>query len=159
MMNCPYGFPDAGTYKELMEDSLLAYKKMDGKAHAVAAIGSISKINDKNSMTIGAVMPSAILDSDTELDNKVCILLMIRHFCWSCMLPGANSEFPSTVNSMLDCGMHMVLISNSLVDNFGFCCFHLPNLIPVTAALQEGGIKANYLYEYIKISVSSSDNA
>ena len=102
---------------------------------------------------------SSALGSGMDSDDEVCIPITTRHYKWSCNISGSVAEFPSTVIDMLDCGAHVVLIDLSLVKSLCLCCFCLPKPISVTAALQEGGVKAKELYEYVKLSVSSTNNA
>jgi hypothetical protein len=81
-----------------------------------------------------------------------------HHFRWPCQLTGPLTEFPLTINSMLDCGAHIILINPILVEKLSLRCFHLHKPIPVTTAIrEEGGVTASHLYKYMKISAVSVD--
>jgi hypothetical protein len=140
-----------------MEELMMAHKK--AATHLVGAV--TTTIQDENSMTVGAIMPSAVLGSgsDSGDDDEVCTPIILRHFKWSCNLFGTVADFPITVNGMLDCGAHIVLIDPGLVEKLKIHRFKLNKPIPVTVAIQEDGIKVSHLYEYGKLSVSSPNNA
>jgi hypothetical protein len=60
---------------------------------------------------------------------------------------------------MLDCGAHVVLISETLVCRLGLCCFRLHKPLPISVALNNTTSSNSHLYEYVKITPFSPDSA
>lgn len=172
------GSPDVAMYWELMEKIMLMYKcqadrnterqnmapapKKSGKLVSTITssshIESVDNESDK-SMPIGAVMPSRVLGSGSETeDDEVCIPLTSQHYQWTGMVTGPNTDLPVAVNTMLDCGTHVVLIHPSLVEQLGLHCFCLFKPLPVSVAIEEGKMEEKHLHEYVKLALSSQDS-
>jgi hypothetical protein len=111
---------------------------------------------------VGAVMLTSVLgngsDSGSE-DDEVGTPITSHHYKWICNIWGNISNDPVTVNTLLDCRAHVVLIELSVVEKLGLCCFQLFKPLPVSNTLHEAGVKASQLLEYIKITVFSKDSA
>jgi hypothetical protein len=94
----------------------------------VAIVSSTTHIeaveDSKLSFLAGVVILSSILGASPE-SYEVCADLTGHHFHWACSLMGPNADEPLTVNSMLDCGAHVVLIEEGLVNTLGLCSFFL----------------------------------
>jgi hypothetical protein len=159
--NCPNGFPDPAGYKELTEEILLAHKRtksVPASAKPVGAVVDSIESDEENAVfTVNAVMPSSVLDAGDTTDEEVCAPLTSRHYRWACKLSGPNTEFPVTVNSMIDIGAHGVFIDPSLVERLGLPRYKLHEPCHVDLALQNGKKTSTSLYEYVKIRPSSSD--
>lgn len=69
-----------------------------------------------------------------------------------CSLIGPSADEPITVNSMLDCGAHIVLINSMLADQLGLCwfCLHVP--LPISIALNNSSTSDSHLHEYVKLA-------
>ncbi|KAF8222394.1 hypothetical protein L208DRAFT_1322849 [Tricholoma matsutake] len=168
-MDCPNDFPDGRNYKEVTEDSLLSQKKqmnVPTKSKPVGAVtGSTLQIEEvdegEDSFVAGAVMPLLVLGAGSETDEVSP--LTIPHLRWTCTLIGPGTDEPVAVNTMLDSGMHIILINSALVEKLGLCCFHshkpfvalIP--LPISIALNNTASSESQLYEYIKITPYSVD--
>jgi hypothetical protein len=64
-----------------------------------------------------------------------------------------------TVDSMLDCGAHVMLISKALVCLLGLRRFRLHKPLPISVALNNTTSSDSHLYEYVKITPFSPDSA
>ena len=118
---------------------------------AVTLSTHIEEVADKNNAPFVAVaiMPLAVLGSGSETKD-VSVPLTIAHLCWTCSLIGPGSDEPITVNSMLDCGAHVVLIGSMLADQLGLCHYCLYSPLPISIALDNSSSSDSHLHEYIK---------
>ena len=64
-----------------------------------------------------------------------------------------------TVDSMLDCGAHIILISKALVNLLGLYHFCLHKPLPISVTLNNTSSSDNHLHEYVKITPFSPDSA
>jgi hypothetical protein len=113
---------------------------------------------DEDSSVACMIMPSVVLGSGSESEEEVSPLTVL-HLCWACMLMGPVADELITVNSMLDCGAHIILIDSVLVKKLGLCHFHLHNPLPICVALNNLTTSESHLYEYVKIAPYSPDPA
>lgn len=60
---------------------------------------------------------------------------------------------------MLDCGAHVVLIDETLVDELPLHCFCLHEPLPISVALNNSSSTKNYLHEYVKIAPFAPNSA
>jgi len=121
-----------------------------------------SQIEDSDNVdpsVVGAIMPSAILGAGLESEEDVSAPLTVKHLHWTCSLVGPSVDELFTVDSMLDCGAHVVLISETLVHHLGLCRFRLHKPLPISVALNNTMSSDSHLYEYVKIMLFSPDSA
>ena len=104
-------------------------------------------------------MPSSILDAGDMTDEEVCAPLTSHHFRWLCKLSGPNTDFPSTLNSMIDIGAHSVFINPNIVEELGYHCFKLHEPLCIDLILKNGQKSSASLTKYVKIKPYSSDSA
>lgn len=124
--DCPNNFPDGWSYKEIMEDMLLTHKHQGNILSGSRPVGAVTGASahseelavDENPFVAGAIMPSAVLGSGSEMEEEVSPLT-IPHLRWRCSLLGPAADELVTVNCMLDSGAHVVLIDNALVEKLG----------------------------------------
>ena len=70
---------------------------------------------------------------------------------------GPGSDDPITVNGMLNCGSHVILIDSMLVEHPGLCWYHLHNHLPISVAVNSTSLSDSHLHKYIKISPYAPD--
>ncbi|KAH7919023.1 hypothetical protein BV22DRAFT_1134155 [Leucogyrophana mollusca] len=141
--DCPNGFPNGDTYRPLMEHDALAKKPSVKKPITTVT----------NDSTITVVMPPAVVGDGSDSDKCVAPF-SVPHFFWNCLLSGPNSSSPIVVQSLIDNGLHTVLIDDNLVKRLGLQHCRLTKPTTVSVALQED--KVTYeLLEYVKLSPSS----
>lgn len=140
--DCPNEFPEGKSYKELTDDFLLSHKRLTNVpanvrlVRAVAASSQVEEYNEEEaSFVAAAVMPSAVLSSGSESEDEVSTPLTMPHLHWDCMLIGPGADEPLTINSMLDCGVHVVLIDSRLAETLGLQHFCLHKPLPISIAL------------------------
>lgn len=80
-------------------------------------------------------MLSSVLGNGSDSGEDVWADLTGHHFCWICLLLGPKADEPVTVNSMLDCGVHVILIEEAMVNTLGLCHFHLHKPVTISLAL------------------------
>ncbi|KAG0699569.1 hypothetical protein DFH29DRAFT_808912 [Suillus ampliporus] len=101
--DCTDGAPDASSYKTLTESDANAAKP---KTKPVAAIGAV-----------GAVMLSSVLDDGSDSEDDMCVApFETAHLMWPCLLTGPSSEFPERFDTLIDHGLHLVLIDENVVE-------------------------------------------
>jgi hypothetical protein len=158
--NCPNGFPDPSGYQELTEDILLTHKHIRTVPSTAKPVGAVfDRIDEENDATfaVNAVMPSSVLDAGDTTDEEVCAPLTSPHFRWPCQLTGPNTDFPCTVNSMIDIGAHGIFIDPILIDKLGLRRFQLHEPFRIDLALKNGQKSTTSLREYVKIRPFSTD--
>jgi hypothetical protein len=116
--DCPFNFSDPHNYKELTDECLLSFNcggSGNGKSIGIIMPSRIKESEDAESSLVGAVMPSGILGASSELEDDVSASLTMKHLHWLCSLLGPLINEPLTVEGMLDCGAHVILINKTLV--------------------------------------------
>jgi hypothetical protein len=147
----------------LTEEILLGYKCGGASSNkTVGIVTSSSRIEDTDDVdpsVLGAIMPSAVLGAGSESEEDVSAPLTVKHLHWTCSLLGPSVDEPFTVDSMLGCGAHVMLISESLVHLLGLRRFHLHKPLPISVALNNTTSSDSHLYKYVKIMPFSPDSA
>jgi hypothetical protein len=77
-----------------------------------------------------------------------------HHLYWNCCVLAPNSEFPVNTTALLDCGAHVVLIRDTLVDELGLQRHPLKDTFSVRGAMSTG---RSSLKEFVVLSLSSVD--
>lgn len=147
--NCLNSFPDGTNYKELMEFILLSHKQqattMKNKGKTVRMVMSTSTAtemtDDKEDTVVRVVMLSAVLGSGSETEEEVNIPVTSCHYKWMCNILGNNADDPLTVNTLLNCSAHVILINLSVVDKLGRHHFCLFKPLPVSITLNGSSVK------------------
>ncbi|KAJ7460873.1 hypothetical protein B0H11DRAFT_1736210, partial [Mycena galericulata] len=138
-----------------------ARKARKGKGAATSSGASTSKPGP-----IAAIMPPAVLDSDTsgsvETDDDLSrddvsrpsVPHSIPHLVWTCLLDGPNVSFPIKVNGLIDNGSHLVIINKAIVDELGLRVHKLPEPEEVSLALDSSPTSSSStasLSHYVKL--------
>jgi hypothetical protein len=147
----------------LIKDILLSHKRgVTASSKTIGAItlsSHVGEINDDVSSHVGAVMPSAVLGAGSESEDDVSCPLTMQHLLWMCSLLGPAVDTPTLVKSMLDCGVHIVLINDALVKHLGLHHFRLHKPLPISVALNNSTCSNSHLYEYVKITLFAPDSS
>ena len=146
-----------------MEEILLGYKCGGASSNnTVGIVTSSSQIEDTNDVgpsIMGAIMLSTVLGAGSESEEDVSAPLTVKYLHWMCSLLGPSVDKPFTVDSMLDCRAHVMLINKTLVHLLGLHQFHLHKPLPISVALNNTTSSNSQLYEYVKIMPFSPDSA
>src|SRR5262249_55121720 len=113
-------------------------------------------IGEDDSFTVGAILPSSVLDGSDTTEEEVCAPLTSRHFRWSCVLTNNTSDFPSTVSAMIDIGAHGVFIAPDTVEALSLEKFPLHEPLSISLAVNKNPKKI-MLHHYVKIRPRSTD--
>jgi len=161
--DCPFNFPNPHNYRELTEEILLSQKcggiTNNKTVGAITSPGHVEDVDNVESLLIGAVMPSAVLGAGSESKEDVSAPLTVKHLLWACSLVGLSIDEPTTVNSMLDCGAHIMLIDAALVQSLGLRHFRLHKPLPISVALNNMICSDSHLHEYVKIAPFAPDSS
>jgi len=166
--NCPHGFPDGNTYQTLTptrdaagnapKSAASSGSKAKGKSVAYVAPAEQSSSDEED--VIAAVMPTAVLGNGSFSEDDVSPPLRAKHFVVKFKIYGPRLDFALTFSTLVDNGAHIVLIRPDVVDELGLTRHLLEEPELVDVAIDDGQKKTKKaLTEYVKLSVTSVDNA
>ena len=133
-----------------------------GKGKVVAAImpAEQEESEDDDRDFITAVMPSAVLGNGSFSEEDVSPPLRSKHFIMKFKIYGPRSDFALKFSVLIDNGAHVVLIRPEVINELGLKQHLLPVPEPVDIVITNGKKKKKkMLTEYVKLSVTSVDNA
>jgi hypothetical protein len=145
---CTDGSPDATTYKPLTEADAIAAKNGSNKTEKpVKPVAAVAPI--------GAVMPSSVLEGDSDSDDKCVAPLETPHFFWPCLVTGPSSESFERIDALIDHGSHLVLINEDVVAKLGLRRRKLHNEIHANSAFLASPDSSVSFSEYVHLGLSS----
>ena len=172
--DCPNGFPDGNTYKKITAtrdtagnapkqpapSSSASTTKGKGKVVAAITPAEQEESEDDDGDFVTTVMPSAALGNGSFSKEDVSPPLRSKHFITKFKIYGPHSDFALNFSALIDNGAHVVLIRPEVVDELGLKRHLLPVPEPVDVAITDGKKKKKkMLTEYVKLSITSVDNA
>jgi hypothetical protein len=168
--DCTAPFPQREGYcpvqKPAQSDVDAFNKKKDSNDKRPSSSSSTDRPAKKQKKEAAAsIVPSERDASDDSADSDTIAFLREegdtthsdvcgRHLYWDCCVLAPNNEFPVKTTALLDCGAHVVLIHDTLVDELGLKRQPLMDTFSVRGAVSSG---RSSLKEFVALSLSSPD--
>ncbi|KAF8868392.1 hypothetical protein CPB84DRAFT_1857860 [Gymnopilus junonius] len=167
--NCPNNFPDGEGYKKVtaMCDAAGNSPKRQTNSSSslrmrpVAAVipEAVQASESDEEDVIATIMPSAILGNGTDSKDDVSPSFHSKHLSLKFKILAHHLDFMLIFTSLLDCGVHLVLISPETADELQLERFPLKKPETISVAISKGKKKIMSLSQYVKLSVTTLDNA
>ena len=166
---CPYGFPAAVGYKKVTASRDAAGNAPKKATSSVPARGksvnvvlpdeALAPISSDEEDAVGAIMPSAVLGNGSFSEGDVSLMFREKHLTQKFKIAAQNLDFPLIFKALLDNGAHVVLIHPDTVEKLKLERFKLKKPENVSVAISDGKKETMTLFDFVKFSISSLDNA
>ncbi len=125
-----------------------------------ADIGGVTTHVEGTATAVAAMMHigTAVLGDGTDSDEEYVAPFHTPHLIWDYLLDSPGVSMPEKIKTLIDCGLHTVLIDSQVVDRLALWWRKLPKLLQISLAIRQGEIRL-VLKEWVKLVPSTVNSS